>query len=591
MDREKAAAAHELAALIGERARVNHIVDNTFPTRAKSLIDDTVRVVSTGGSMPRRMKRSTGAWMDAHGTNSRAGRDFYVFAVGVGAVVCFASAAAFAAIGWWALLPAIPIGFTVFFTGKLLSNKWTKRTVLGVLKDNNVDLPRDATLQDGRLAEYMLVTLVKEYQRLLGKKTGGRYFADLNATDRANAWKEAALKGFTTTESLDVGRTITGRFTTRAGLRGSESNTQASLKVAILIRRNVLMIAFLKSYLSKLRLEIDKEVNTYLVAIDDKISKAVNEAVKVGSHHIRCPQHCCYGPSDDDLTLTRLSSRVPTAGGGTRRMNNRELNDRARIHLRTARAAVTAVDIHGANTAHAAVASNSGGDESARQLIDRLRAIDVGATAGAEDLIGEHQSEGQEARQAFGDFDEYGGVDVIQGTIFNASTEAMESTLSEAVQESVGGMGADLAMGPVGWVAGIVVGEVIQSVMVNRPTESAVAHIRNATCVSDTKLKEDLVEELGKTSVDFLEKALQRAHTHYLARVKTRVTKLHNDPIVRRLRSRRRRPMITCPEAVRLTRYVYKCWRYAIKAETNITYVYQAVVNLENHMKQAFPTS
>ena len=156
------------------------------------------------------------------------------------------------------------------------------------------------------------------------------------------------------------------------------------------------------------------------------------------------------------------------------------------------------------------------------------------------------------------------------------------------MQASLGGAGADVALGPVGWIAGVCVGEAIQSVLVNRPTDQAANRIRNAVCTKDAVIKEDLERELGKASTDFLERALARVHTHFLPRVHKRVMKLHNDPIVKGIRDPNQQAL-TCSDAVRLTRYVYKAWRQYIKAEAHLAYVEQAIKKINRHMRSTFP--
>ena len=58
--------ARALAASIDKDAQVFAITDRNFEGRATRLIHETISAVSTGGGAPRRIKRSIGAWMDAH---------------------------------------------------------------------------------------------------------------------------------------------------------------------------------------------------------------------------------------------------------------------------------------------------------------------------------------------------------------------------------------------------------------------------------------------------------------------------------------------------------------------------------------------
>ena len=578
--------AHQLAARIRGIARVKIIHDPHHASRTQELIDMTIATVATGGSYPRRAKRGTGAWLDGHTVGSRAGRDFYVFAVGVGAVVCLASAAAFAAIGWWALLPALPIGLATFFTGKLLSSKWTKASALAkIRKIHEPGGSADANLEDGLLAEYMLVVLIQEYQRLLGKKD--KYFTDddptgTNPLTRAQKWANAAAWGFDETRDVDVGRTISGRRNMRGGLVGSRDENAAALKVAILIRRNLIMIRFLKSYLEQLSNKVRDEIDPYVGQVDDVITHAVKDTIGVGAHHMRCPDDCCFGPSEENLTFE--DAPPPAAPGASatplqRRVHRIAMRNHINGHLQTARDEVDDVDF----------------TEDVQTMVSRLRSaspVSAAATGAAVDL-GEDAGVEERVRENIGNFDEYGGVDVIQGQVFSAATEGMESWLSEGVQAAAGGTGADLAMGPVGWVAGIVVGEIIQSVTVNRPTARAVGRIRAAAATSDG-LKQELRKELGTTNTDLLERALSKVHTHYLSRLASRLKKIESDAQIIGLRQQdgsARHVRMTCHDAVRMVRYVYKAWRYVMKAEANIAYVRSAVDNLESHMRSHFPTS
>ena len=93
MDKEKIKQAHEWARRLRGKVETAVVKDKTCDARATALINETVRAVARGGSTPRRIKRSFGAWVDAHTKNSRAGRDFYVITIGAGAVVAMAGAA------------------------------------------------------------------------------------------------------------------------------------------------------------------------------------------------------------------------------------------------------------------------------------------------------------------------------------------------------------------------------------------------------------------------------------------------------------------------------------------------------------------
>lgn len=546
--------AHALATELDERAKVNIIDDTKFEERANDLIRETVEVVSSGGTLPRRMKRGAGAWVDGHKYGTRAGRDFYVFTVGVGAVVCVAGAAAFAAIGWWALLPGIPVGLGTYFLGKLVSSKWTKHSALAAIKDTEtLGRLRQPSLDDGKLAECILGVVLSEYKRLLEKKD--KYFSD---STRAAQWRIAAAEAYNEAKAMDAGRNISGGWFSRlrgAGLRGSGDDAQALQKGTILIRRTILMIAFVRAYIRKLQEKIDAELKPYLDTVDDVVSRAVLETVKVGKHHIGCPDSCCYGPAESDLQLRP----VPEAS-------------------QTVAAAQTRIDLAREFTVTRNVRLTGG----AKEKVDRLR--------NANALMGTPIAAASEARASAHDFfvDSDAVIDGAQGVAFGAATEGMESLLPEVVQAAAGGAGADLAMGPVGLVLGIAVGEIVQSIKVNRPTARAAAKIYDATADDADRIENQLKEELGKASNDILERALSKVHSHYLDRIHARLTKLQNDPAVIQLRNNQNIE-ITCADASNLTRYVHKCWHYVIKAESHLAFVKAAMDNLERDLKRQFP--
>ena len=603
--------ARALAASIDKDAQVFAITDRNFEGRATRLIHETISAVSTGGGAPRRIKRSIGAWMDAHKWRSRSGREFYVlntFTLAVG----FVTAIAFAPLGFSALLPGIPVSLTLFFTAKIASKKWNKSSALEAL--GKFEVNPIVTLEDGRLAEIMLLILISQYTRLLNKHRGRQgwiaklrgqaasspYFKNLSPAQQDAAWQEAASRGFS------------GSVTAQDhAYKGSASDAAAKRKVAILIHRQVVMIKWLRDYIGLLREQIDSEVVTYLKKVDDCITAAVNEQVKVGSHHTRCSPDCCWGPRDDELDMTRLDTTVVVNSdtNETRELSTDELKARAQRNLAKARD-VAPVPISGRNASAAAAKNRRGWDgkpkvlaaellqkasETPQALIKKIHDQDKRdrATSSVQGLGETHQGVGAKFVERVGDA---GGISTVQDAAVGAPLEALEPTLPETVQEFgavadthwAEGFGGDLAFGPVGWLAGVCLSEVLQSRTVNRPTDRAVGRIREAIFKNEVDLHDSLEAEMGKAGPDRLERALSRVRTHCMPRIHARLLKLHKDPAAQQLCAGGPADM-TCADAVRLTRYVYKAWRQVIKAEANLAYVERAISNLEIDMKQKFP--
>ena len=94
-------------------------LDPGYAERAQDLIDQVADHIMGTGPTPRSLKsrssRGFSSWFHSHTTSTRQGRDFWALGVTVGTVVAFAGAGAFMAIGWWAILPAVGVGFVGFF--------------------------------------------------------------------------------------------------------------------------------------------------------------------------------------------------------------------------------------------------------------------------------------------------------------------------------------------------------------------------------------------------------------------------------------------------------------------------------------------
>lgn len=584
VDIEKVRQAHAWAGRLRGKVEVARVTDTGCDARATALINDTVSAVARGGWAPRRIKRSFGAWVDAHTKNSRAGRDFYLVTIGAGAVVCLAGAAAFAAIAWWALLPGIPVSLATYWGCKVAGAKWTKSTVVAHLRKN--ETPKQATVKDGRLAEYMLVTLVKESQRLQSKKK--RYFQNIHGTQAPGATAQAlrdqvlrsACRDGYWGSDVEIGVNL-------SRIRGANSVQQGKIKIAALIRRNVRMIEFTRGYLNILREQIDGFIDN-LNTVDELVSRFIRSTVALGDHHINCPDDCCYGPVREDLTFRRMP--LPkTAAGQARNWSRRERVENARKNYDAARAAATSKGAEGlrvngkflegaVKSKSVAIPQQEARGESAESVIQAIRT--EGAVSASQVAAG---SAGLGGR-----FHEAGATDTVAGVAIGAVTEGMENWVPEAAAEAAGGMGADLAMGPVGWIMGVALTEALQSMRINRPTDRAVTKIRNAMLMKDAALNDELEETLRRAKVDFLEKALERVHTHYLPRLHSRWMKFDRDPLVKKLR-RVGGGVAHCDDAVRLTRYIYKCWRIIYKAEAHIAYVARAVDKIDQHMRMEFP--
>ena len=244
--------AHRLAEGLQGLTRVATITDNTYNARFRELVDKVAHAVDTGKNNVRRMKRSAGTWLDVHFSETRQARDFWVFRVGTATVVGVIGAAAFASIGWWVLLPAVPIAVTGYFVQKAASRKWSKSRVIDYIKKIESNPRQKPTIEDGILAEYMLATLIREHQRLADKKK--TYFKGKGAPHEGAKWREAVelanqgvvaaqtIKGSRLYEKLGVG-----------SVRGSQDEALGVKKAAVLMRRELMMIRFLKDYLSLCR--------------------------------------------------------------------------------------------------------------------------------------------------------------------------------------------------------------------------------------------------------------------------------------------------------------------------------------------------
>ena len=159
--------------------------------------------------------------------------------------------------------------------------------------------------------------------------------------------------------------------------------------------------------------------------------------------------------------------------------------------------------------------------ETPQALIQKIQDQDKRdrATSSVQGLGETHQGVGAKFVERVGDA---GGISTVQDAAIGAPLEALEPTLPETVQEFgavadthwADGFGGDLAFGPVGWLAGVCLSEVLQSRTVNRPTDRAVGRIREAIFKNEVDLHDSLEAEMGKAGPDRLERALSRVRTH-----------------------------------------------------------------------------
>ena len=175
----------------------------------------------------------------------------------------------------------------------------------------------------------------------------------------------------------------------------------------------------------------------------------------------------------------------------------------------------------------------------------------------------------------------------IDGTdvTVDVTTDAILGALGEAAETVTGA--SDMAMAGPGVIASVIVGECLESFLVNRPAYREVTRIRNAAMAGDQeRIKREITDVIGGTDSRKIERVLTKVHKHYRSRVENRLNKLKSDSVVQGRGSMGR---ITCLDAVRLTRYILKVHRLLEKSYGSIVFLESVVNTYQKKLLEEFP--
>lgn len=500
-------------------------------------------VIVTGGGHVRRSKRGVVAYGRSKTSGIQA-RDFWVFTIATGAVVAVAAAAAFAVIGWWALIPGVVVGLIVALLSWYFSKKWTKHTVAVWLKklDETLEtnpnyLPDVELKKDGPKVEAILTILLVDHNRLESKL--GKYYG----TDEAKA-RERLKKAF----DQSAGRSDLS--TTLKKVKGSKADLDDDdgadiRKLSILIARERTYIRFAYKYMTTLQAKI-QEYYDFLPDVDTAVSQFVDRQVGLHPFHDACNDNCCFGPRPEDLDIRPASQAyLQNIMGSGQSMGTKMSGYAASQRTRGAPAVPPA-----------------------NGVLDELDEDDD---------------------YTWGDVLIAGGEHATALSVA-AVSEALEGTLPEAVAEAAGGTAADLLLSPIGFVVGVIVSEAIQSATVNRPTRRRAAKIRDAIENKDgQELDEDIMKRVRKNKPEMLTRALNKIHSNYLKRMSDRFEKLEKAyDRIRRGPDNPNDPTAawpyTCTDAVNITRYLLKIYHYCEKAYSHIVMIQASVEAIEKRL-------
>ncbi len=531
--------------------------DPELDNRRKDLLQQVETCVLNGGGKVRRVKRSSATWKDVHTSKSVQNRDFVAFALVGGAVIAVASAAAFAAIGWWVLIPGFFLAILIAVIKHYLTKHWTNSKVVAWLKEQDEIIANGGTMRDpdlekdGYLVECMLEVMTLNHNRLESKlekyysgsysRKAKKFFRKSYENLDENRMKERLKQAFELAfgqQPLKLGQSLSGsgwvttKFSKKkgwGGLIGSSVEGQDSdediLKLAILIGREKAYIEFCQNYFELLKEKVEGFYGD-IADTDKAISKFIDIQISFNRSHMNCSDKCCFGPQEENLVFSPLTS-TDTTGMSTGLQ-------RVETHLQN-------------------ITVNNVGDLSR--------------------ALGDEEDHLDNISQ---------GADLAADTVITSVTEAMESFFSEAFQESAGGMAADLTMSPVGWVLAIAIGEVMESFTVNRPTYKQVGKIRNALRDDVADLDDAVKNAVKKGKANMLQRALNKTHSHYMTRMNKRAEKLKAAYEVMKTKTDGVTPFMerwvyTCDDAVRLARYLMKVYHYSEKTLCHIIFLRSAV--------------
>ena len=534
------------------------IYQDTDPEkRAKDLIRQVASYVLGVGPTPRNAKariwRGAVSWGDWHTVSTRQGRDFYSLTLGVGTVVAVAGAGAFMAIGWWAVLPAVAVGFTGFFAKRRISRQWSKSNAMGVIAEierSNSYLESDEALNNHVIAEEASSVFLREAMRLVHKVkgVGGRagYFSAAT-TDEKNFYVDLAVH--LSWEADIATKSIAGRRLRFRGSRtvGSADTATGIWKLSVMIKRSRLLAAYLDKYIDKLVKQL-LELERQLAPLEGTIEEFVTAVVTAGPHHVHCRDDHCWGARERDLTVI---DNDPTHN--------------------------TSVPALGANTpppSGGPVPEHYGAFEEHMNRFSDYHAQYGRDEGGADSYTPDATWSGA-------------AIDTVAESSVAAITEGMEGFVQGAAQSA-----ADFVVAPVGIVMSALVNEAVEWYTVNRPARMSVGRLRSTLIPgSATTLQDEIKSITKKPDADICERLLSRVHSHYLGRMNARHTKLE-----RRLNSQPTpspsgdpRIGLTCSDATELTRYYLKTFRYLDKCLAHLLVANKMLERMEGFVTKVCP--